>query len=203
MTIAHQKINNLDLFTAFNVLLFALMCVVVYYDRFIAFRGKVNIHEFYIYAVVIFSLIVVAWMRFRHVIIATHLLVMVQIGILIHFAGAFVQIDGHRLYDERFWFGVRYDKWVHAYNSCTAVFVVSALFARAQVVLQRLHWAVLVLCVLGLGAIVEIVEFFVSLTVTHNGVGGYHNNMFDLVANLCGSLVAVVFLRWRRISYVH
>jgi hypothetical protein len=43
------------------------------------------------------------------------------------------------------------------------------------------------LVVLGLGAVVEIVEYFVVLTVAHQGVGDYHNNLQDLVANLVGA----------------
>lgn len=192
------KPNPIDFFALFNLLLFGLMCIVVYYDRFIAFRGAVHIHEFYMYAIILFGLIVLAWIRFRRFVIAPHLLVLVQAGILIHFAGAFVQIDGHRLYDERFWLGIRYDKFVHAYNSAAAVLVVSAVFDRLALELRALRPLILVLCVLGLGAVVEIVEFFVSLTVVHNGVGGYHNNMLDLVANLCGSLSAVAWLSLRR-----
>jgi hypothetical protein len=43
------------------------------------------------------------------------------------------------------------------------------------------------LVVLGLGAVIEIVEYVVVLTVPRNGVGGYDNNMQDLIANLCGA----------------
>ena len=34
----------------------------------------------------------------------------------------------------------------------------------------------------------EIVEYGVVLTVPNNGVGGYDNNMQDLIANFCGSI---------------
>jgi len=36
--------------------------------------------------------------------------------------------------------------------------------------------------VLETGSVVEILEFMVSLTIPNSGVGGYNNNMGDLVA---------------------
>ena len=40
-----------------------------------------------------------------------------------------------------------------------------------------------------LGAIIEMVEYGVVLTFETNGVGDYDNNMQDLLANFCGSLI--------------
>ena len=48
------------------------------------------------------------------------------------------------------------------------------------------------LVVLGLGAVVEIVEYLVMLTVPNAGVGGYDNNMQDLIGNLLGGTLFVV-----------
>jgi hypothetical protein len=56
-----------------------------------------------------------------------------------------------------------------------------------------------VLVVLGLGAIIEIVEYIVVLTVPQNGVGGYDNNMQDLLANLAGAssfMLVTALRRW-------
>jgi len=46
---------KIDVFTLLNSVLFVLMCVFVYYDRFITFKGKANVHEFFFYAAVIFA----------------------------------------------------------------------------------------------------------------------------------------------------
>lgn len=186
------KFSNIDLFAALNLTLFVMMCIVVYYDRFISFRGKVNIHEFYIYATVIIALIIYSWQRFRLFKIPTYLLMMVELGILLHFSGGFVEIGDHRLYDVRL-FHIRYDKFVHFYNSMAAMAVILTLVRRYGLNLGLLCYPIAVLSVLGLGAIVEIIEFFVTLTVPHNGVGTYNNNMLDLVANFIGSLSAAAF----------
>jgi hypothetical protein len=53
-----------------------------------------------------------------------------------------------------------------------------------------------VFSVLGVGAIIEIAEYIVTLTVEHNGVGSYNNNMLDLIANLFGSLFAIAFVKF-------
>jgi hypothetical protein len=49
--------------------------------------------------------------------------------------------------------------------------------------------------VLGLGTLVEIVEYLVTLTVSVNGVGGYDNNMQDLISNLIGVSLLVVTMK--------
>jgi hypothetical protein len=54
------------------------------------------------------------------------------------------------------------------------------------------------LVVLGLGSLIEISEYTVTLTIPNNGVGGYDDNMRDLIANGCGGiffLYRAIFLR--------
>ncbi len=109
-----------------------------------------------------------------------------QIGIAMHFSGAFVQIEGGRLYDAHV-LGLRYDKYVHFVNAFSATLLVGRLFQIQSIALTRVNSVLLMLVVLGLGAVIEIVEYVVVLTVPANGVGGYDNNMQDLMANFCGA----------------
>jgi hypothetical protein len=183
-------VNNLDYFAFINTFLFTLMTVFVYYKRFISFRGEANLYEFYFYATVIFLTITYSWLRFRHLEIHTYVLILIEITILIHFAGAFIQIDGSRLYDYRI-MEIRYDKFVHLVNSLIGSTVVIYLFMKNGYAITKLMLTVTVLCVLGIGAIIEIIEFIVTLTVENNGVGNYVNNMSDLLANLIGSLLGI------------
>lgn len=53
-----------------------------------------------------------------------------------------------------------------------------------------------VFVVLGIGAIIEIAEFIVVMTVPHNGVGAYTNNMLDLVANFLGSVLSILLVHF-------
>jgi len=185
------KARNTDVFTAGNVALFLVMCIAVYYDRFLQYRGRGNLHEFAIYAGIILSLIAVAWLYLRQFHFSNAMLVVVQLGILVHFAGAFLPIDGGRLYDA-YVFGIRYDKYVHFLNAFVAAVVVSHVFDRIRAHLPFVRGLAVLLVVLGLGAVVEIVEYVVMLTVPNAGVGGYDNNMQDLIGNLLGGTLFVV-----------
>ncbi len=192
---AHNiKMTYLDYFTMLNTLFFLMMSTLVYYDRFIDFRGAANIHEFFIYATVIFLTIFIFWYKFRHLDIKFSLLVLIEIGILMHFSGAFIEVDGHRLYDSRL-FDIRYDKFVHFVNSMIATSLTLYLFFKRGLPHTDFVLLIAVMTVLGLGAIVEIVEFAVTLTVEHNGVGTYNNNMLDLVSNLLGSLSTIILFK--------
>lgn len=184
--------TNLDLFAFVNAFLFMMMSVFVYYDRFIAYRGSANLHEFFFYAIVIFLVICYTWLKFRHFDVRLSILMLIEITIILHFAGAFVQIDGSRLYDFRF-FDIRYDKFVHLINSMIATVVVLYLLHNNHIKTTKLILTAIVLSVLGVGAVIEILEFIVTLTVPHNGVGDYTNNMLDMVANFIGSLIVISF----------
>ena len=50
--------------------------------------------------------------------------------------------------------------------------------------------AAAVLCGMGLGALNEVLEFVVTLTVQKHNVGGYENTGWDLVSNLVGAVAA-------------
>lgn len=182
-----MKIKKIDFFAMLNLGLFLLMCVFRYYARFIHYRGIEHIEEFFVYASVIICAILLLWWVFRHYPFDAMILVLLQIGIVMHFSGAFVQMDGGRLYDAHV-LGIQYDKYVHFVNAFSATLLVSRLFQIQGIALTRVNSLLLMLVVLGLGAVIEIVEYIVVLTVPSNGVGGYDNNMQDLMANFCGAL---------------
>lgn len=181
------------MFVLVNLILFAAMCVFTYYARFVQYRGAANIHEFFLYAAVLVAGILLLWRQFRHVWFEPALLALVQVGILAHFAGAFVQWDGHRLYDVQA-AGIRYDKLVHFLNAFIALRVVAHIVAEQGHRMDGLTRTLMALTVLGLGAVVEVVEYLVVRTVPGNGVGGYDNNMQDLIANGFGTMVSVLTL---------
>ena len=183
-------LNSVDIFAFTNTFLFTMMTIFVYYKRFIDYRGVANLHEFYFYATVIFLTITYSWLRFRHIDIHTSILILIEITILLHFSGAFIEIDGSRLYDFRI-LEIRFDKFVHMINSMIASIVALYLLRKNEYELSGLVFIITILCVLGVGAIIEILEFIVTLTVENNGVGNYVNNMSDLIANLFGSIIGV------------
>ena len=48
---------------------------------------------------------------------------------------------------------------------------------------------------LGVGGLNEIIEFIATVVMPETGVGGYMNTALDLVADLVGAVLAVIFLR--------
>jgi uncharacterized membrane protein YjdF len=186
-----RRLTPLDVFAALNVMLFLFMCVFTYYARFVHYRGAANVWEFFVYAAVILAGIAALWRFFRPYAFGSGLLTLIQIGILAHFAGAFIQFDGQRLYDCYVVF-VRYDKYVHFANAFIAVLAVRHVFARRGMRTDAISRFFILMTVLGLGAVIEIVEYIVCKTIPGNGVGGYDNNMQDLIANLVGGTLCVI-----------
>lgn len=195
------KTTNVDLFTLLNSLLFFMMAKFVYYDRFVMYRGVANIHEFFFYAVVIYTVILFFWIKLRHIEIPLYILILFEMMILLHFSAAFLEIDGHRLYDLRI-FNIRFDKFVHFFNAFMGTLITFYFFQKNKYRMTSFMTMVTVLSLLGIGAIIEIAEFIVTLTVKNNGVGAYNNNMLDLVANLFGSLFAVLLFKLGLKEYI-
>ncbi len=50
---------------------------------------------------------------------------------------------------------------------------------------------------LGVGAFNEILEFVVSTAIPEAGVGGYLNTSLDLSADLIGTLLGLIYIRYR------
>ena len=188
------RLTNVDAFFALNSVLFTLLCIFRYCDRFLHYRGPANIDEFLFYAATILASIGALWLWLRTWDLPAWMLGLLQFGILIHFAGAYVPVAGGRLYDACV-LGIRYDKYVHFANAFIIALLVRFLYCtRAR--LDSLGNLFIVLIVLGLGAVHEISEYVVEKTVPNNGVGGYDNNMQDLVSNLVGaSLCVLIFAR--------
>lgn len=55
-------------------------------------------------------------------------------------------------------------------------------------------WLILAMAGLGIGAVNEILEFFVTLAVPESGVGDYLNTSLDLIADIIGAGLAVIYL---------
>lgn len=94
-------------------------------------------------------------------------------------------------------FNIRYDKYVHFVNSFICGWVLYSLYFKPLSLARWLKELQQIIGVIGIGAVVEIIEYLVTLTVVHNGVGGYDNNMQDMIANLSGSVFCILVIRLR------
>lgn len=123
---------------------------------------------------------------------------------LLHMAGGSVPIGdtvlyGYKIYPffvgEGQFYVLRMDQVIHAFG-----FGVSALVAHHLLTAHALRggvskvWVgIASVCIaMGLGALNEVIEFTVALTLEQNGVGDFFNMGLDLVFNLLGAIIATV-----------
>lgn len=182
------RASRIDVFLAANALLFLLMCVFAYWERWSAYMGSGRAAEFVLFALAVVAAIVATRAALPRPRVPGRLLALIEVGILAHFAGGLVHWDGARLYDHVF-LGLRYDKYVHAGNA----------FIGGLALMQLCHlWSVptggfvrflAFLAVLGLGAVVECAEFAVTRMLPNHGIGGYADTIGDLLANVCGGVL--------------
>ncbi len=187
--------NELDVFLLANALLFLLMCALTYHDRWVAYVGEGRSTEFVIYAVLILMGFGVLRALLPRWPVPAGLLVLVEAGILMHFAGGFVHIGGARLYDHHF-LGLRYDKYVHTANAFIGAVSILHLCRVTGLPLKGFTRCLAFFAVLGLGAAIEVVEFVVTRTVPRNGIGGYEDTALDLVSNIVGGLLFLCVGAW-------
>lgn len=114
-----------------------------------------------------------------------------------HLAGGMVRVGNDVLYNASFGTpALRYDHLVHSSAVFLATIVVWTMFIPPAATSSR--WprllAVCLLAGLGLGALIETIEFLTTLA--HHGapVGGYVNTGWDLVSNVAGAVGAGLYI---------
>jgi hypothetical protein len=135
------------------------------------------------------------WLRRYH--FPWWLLTIIEFGILIQFAGGLIHFGGARLYDHVFFY-IRFDKYVHFTNAFIAAVAVIEIIKMKELPINGFIRFLTLLVVLGLGSLIEISEYMVTLTIPNTGVGGYDDNMRDLIANGCGGLFFLVLSSFRK-----
>lgn len=185
----HSRLKPVDVFVGVNVLLLAAGSALFMAQRLSGAEARSNLAEILVYVLTIATAILAGWRRMRRAALPLTTLGAMQLGILSAFAGGVVHIHGVRLYDTTL-LGLPFDKWVHGLNAVAGMAFTQALLQPARGVVPR-GLAVL-LIVQGCGAIVEVIEYVCQTLIPNTGVGGYDNNMLDLVANLAGGLMYLV-----------
>jgi len=163
-------------------------------------------YEFTIYVGVIAATLIVIGVTFFRVAYSTATLLGLTIWAILHMTGGAVYINDARLYDiilvplSQKYPILRYDQLVHTFGFAAATLTMFDLL-RPLLKDNLQHFVtlsvVVVMAGLGVGALNEIVEALVAATVPSAGVGGYVNTALDLIADLLGALLAMVFIKWR------
>jgi len=144
--------------------------------------------EFALYAAILLIPILAFWRVLRRYEYPVWLMVLLQVAMLAHFSGGLLYVDGVWLYAHDVAGLVRYDKLVHFVNTGIAAVFVMHLFRMTGLRLGNFEGFVVVMTAAGLGTLVEILEYVAVETLPRTGVGGYANNLQDLIANLLGAI---------------
>jgi len=183
-----------------NTTLLAVVVAALLTPRWKTIRCPLSPGEFAFYFSLGASLLAISWLVLRRSPPTPSLLFLGQASILLSLLGATVPFAGARLYDACF-FGLPFDKLVHWSWAFTGGILASGLVRRYTGDRGSAHALAVIFLVLGVGAYWEIVEYLVSLGVPDAGVGGYDNNMQDMVANLFGACCSLAApRRWGQLG---
>lgn len=175
-----------------------------YLIPFAVFYASKKNYEFLLYIGVIvffFVLILITSDRVRY---PNGILWGLTLWAVMHMAGGGIPVRGDVLYklmivplsDKYPVF--RYDQLVHVVGFGVATLLVHHLLTPLLRPDPE-HWTalsiVIVMAGLGVGALNEVVEFTAVVLVPETGVGGYVNTSLDLVADLLGAVLALVYIR--------
>lgn len=182
------------------VLLFTLLYLFLFGLYYILSKN----FEFMIYLVVmVFLLFLMIFLHSRFS-FPTGVLFGASIWGLMHVAGGSIRINGNVLYalklipiyvTENFYV-LKFDQFVHFY--CYIFATLIAFYILKHYIDKKASWLALSIFLIfigmGIGALNEIIEFSAVLIIKNTGVGDYFNNMWDLVFNTLGAIVAVLYL---------
>lgn len=162
-------------------------------------------YEFLIYVGVIIFFLTLILFTFNKVNYPSGVLWGLTIWSLLHMGGGTIFIAGTRLYELMLlpivgdpYYILKYDQFVHAFGfGVTTLIVYELLKPSLKQPIEK--WTslsiVVVMAGLGAGALNEIIEFFTVVVSPSTGVGGYENTALDLVSNLIGAIIAMIYIK--------
>ncbi|MDZ4401818.1 DUF2238 domain-containing protein [Prosthecobacter sp.] len=199
-----------------------LLPVFLFNGAYIALAVAMSIsrgnREFIFYIVVMLVLVAVMSLVHRRVKLTTGLLWAFSAWGLAHMAGGLCPLpagwpyNGDHAVLYSWWIipeRLKYDQIVHAYGFGITTWLCWHILRNAlrQPDGGPVHptFGMLTLCAaagMGFGALNEVIEFIAVLTIPNTNVGGYENTGWDLVANLVGTILAALAIRFTAKSAV-
>jgi len=125
---------------------------------------------------------------------------------LAHMLGGGLMVGDHVLYKQMIFAFIqsgemsilKFDQVVHIYGFFIATII--GYYLLLPHLEKKTNWNViyflLVMVGMGFGALNEVAEFIATIIMPESGVGGYVNTSLDLVSNLVGSILGVMFIRF-------
>jgi hypothetical protein len=123
-------------------------------------------------------------------------LALIAVGNLV---GGVLLVDGDPFYEFELLGDIKYDKVYHALATGVGAWASYEAIRNWVGEHRPALFLVAVMMASGAGAFVEITEYVGTLINENNVVGGYTNNMQDLVANTAGAVLGAIGFYWLRI----
>ncbi|PIN92979.1 hypothetical protein COU61_01065 [Candidatus Pacearchaeota archaeon CG10_big_fil_rev_8_21_14_0_10_35_13] len=133
------------------------------------------------------------------------------IWLLGHMLGGTLKINGTKLYGTIIinWLGepfniLRFDQAIHFYLYLVMPILLYSIIkwaVRIKNYENTKKWVVgiiIVLAAIGIGAINEIIEFFITVYYAGSGVGDYYNNSIDLIFNALGAITGTIIVMMKK-----
>ncbi|MFC1752540.1 DUF2238 domain-containing protein [Thermoproteota archaeon] len=125
---------------------------------------------------------------------------------ILHLAGGGLSFDGIRCYELMLinligepYHILRYDQFVHAFGFFIATLTMYHLLK--PMIKEKTRWIAMSIVIisagLGAGALNEIIEFTTTIFIQNTGVGDYINTSLDLVSDLVGAVLGMIYIRYR------
>lgn len=156
-------------------------------------------YEFLYYTILMVGLIYLVIIINKRLHLALFILINQSLLGFLHLLGGSSHIKGIRLYDYLFFNQIRYDNFIHTYGTFITTITLYSLISNFIDEKTKKNFPLLalglVLMSLGVGVLVELVEFFAVVVLSASEqVGDYFNNVLDLLFNTYGSILACVII---------
>ena len=165
------------------------------------YMSKLN-YEFIIYLSVVLVAFIAVAATYKKVRYPIDILIGLTVWAIMHMAGGAVYIGEYRLYElilipmSETQPIFRFDQFVHIWGFGTTTLLCYHLLKPSLNINAGgfALWMIVAMAGLGIGAVNEILEYFVTLAVPESGVGDYVNTSLDLIADIIGAILAVIYL---------
>lgn len=190
-----EKLKNYKLLLPINILLLIVFSLI--------FIPQKN-YEFLIYIGVIILFLLIIWSTRKKINYPPVVLWGLTIWACLHMTGGGIYLNGKKVYElillpiigEPYYI-LKYDQFVHFFGfgiTTLLMFYLIKPYLTKKTIGKVSLSIVIIMAGLGVGAFNEIIEFITTVIVPESGVGGYENTALDLVFNLLGAIVAMLYI---------
>jgi len=155
--------------------------------------------EFFFYTMVMMVAIPLIWLLHLKYGFGTKVMVGLTLLGITNLLGGLWVINGMVLYDHYVFNLLKFDKIVHFFGIYIATL---GLFAIVRRYVKQGYFSTMLLFTwfigISFGALWEIIEFIPVMTMAKTGVGGYINNLGDLLADTFGATIAMIYIIFRK-----